>query len=304
VPRFGRGRAAELGRPEGRDGDRGDADRERAGLAPERAETERREREHGHEDRPPAAREISSRVPEVLGQRSGAAQLGAATADADLEAAREDEIREPEGDPEHTDDRPGDQCLPQPVAPRNQDERGLRGQYERAVRVGGHRCERCGAPGGPAPAASVERPQQRQVREQREEEEEAVHPAVHAVEEEDPACRCERRGEQGGVPACEPYCQHRDEWQGRDRERGGEQPQRAKAEPGVGHGPCEQEVKGGAAAFGHDLVEQERRGRNRHEGHARGQREPSRGERGNGPVGPLRRGLEAAGHADFVHSRC
>ena len=148
--------------------------------------------EHGRQDGE-AGGEVAGRLPDVLDQVEPAA-----AGHAGVEASGEHEIGEPERDPEHADGAEGPERLTQPVAPGDDDEDGLRGEHERAVRMrrdGGEDRER---PERPRPAiASLERAQQRQVRERAREEEEAVHPAVDPVEEERPARRDDDRSDAG-----------------------------------------------------------------------------------------------------------
>ena len=90
----------------------------------------------------------------------------AAGRDARVEAAGEDEVGEPERDPEHGDRAERPDRLAQPVAPGDDDEGALRGEHERPVgmrRDGGQDRERPQRP-RPPPAA-VERAQEREVRE-------------------------------------------------------------------------------------------------------------------------------------------
>ena len=76
--------------------------------------------------------------------RIEAAELRAASADADLEAAGEHEVRDPERDPEHQHGAERDAAVAQPVAPRHEHERAP-GRRARAPRTDAPR-RRAGSP--------------------------------------------------------------------------------------------------------------------------------------------------------------
>ncbi len=251
--------------PEPREQERGDAWRptehsdECARFAPEQHDAGRGGADREQRHRPPAGARVAGRVPEVADDRGRAAELRPAAADPDVEAAREDEVGEPERDAEHEHRRPGDGRLTDPLASRDQHVGGLPGQHQDAVGMRGHREQRGRDPQRPpSAAAAVERAEERERAGEREEEEEAVHPAVDAVEEEQPArCDDQRRNEPDGR-AREPLSECRDEREARDREGRGEQPQTAEPEAEVGDSPGEQEVERGAAAIARHVLDHAR----------------------------------------------
>ena len=277
--------------------------------------------EDGREHRE-ARREVARRLPDVLADVEPAAG-----GDAGVESSRQHEVGEPEGNPEHGDGAERPRRLAEPVAPRDGDERSLRGEHERAVRVRGDGGENRECPERPGTAAAaVERAEQGEIRERSGEEEEAVHPAVDAVEEERPA-RCDQdRPDQRRHTAGKPREQERDDRQARDGEerRHGAQPLEAEVE--VRDRPGEQEVERRAAALlEHDLehlvewmaadeerqrlvlvrrpceqlVDQERRRRERHA--ADPEREPP-GDQPRPRDGPLT-GSETGCLCGFAHRR-
>ena len=218
MARLGRGRPAEPGGEERRHRDADHAQRERACLASRRVTRPTSARsEHDGEDRPAPGAEVAGRLPQVRDDRPRAAELRAAAADADVEAAREDEVGEPERRcPATTTAAKASDRLPEPVAPRREHEHRLGGEHERAVRVRGDGQQDRSAPERPGPpAAAVERAQQEHEREQGEEEEQAVHPRVDAVEEEDPAAGDERRRDQRRPAVGESPAEKRDEREAR-----------------------------------------------------------------------------------------
>ena len=74
------------------------------------------------------------------------------------------------------------------------------------------------------------------------------------MEEKDPAARDERGRAESRCPVGEPTAEQRHEREARDGERGGDEPERAEAEPEMGDGKCEHEVEWGAASLaGHVL---------------------------------------------------
>ena len=207
-----------------------------------RHEADQREHEHDDENGPAPGAEVAGRLPQIRDDRPRAAELGATAADADVEAAREHEVGEPE---RHADDGHGrerDHRLPQALAVGGEHEHALGREDERAV---GMRCDGeqdRDAPERPAlPGAAIERAEQEHEREQREEEEEAVHPGVDAVEEEDPAAGDERRRDQRRRASGEPTAEERDQGQARRPRR---PPRRA----------------GGCRARGRDARRRRRRG--------------------------------------------
>ena len=304
------------------DGNADGAEGEGAGLAPDRDEAEQGEQEHGHEHRPAPAAEVSSRLPEVGDDRPRAAELGAAAADADVEAPGEDEVGEPEGDPCHGHGGEREDGLSQAVPPGREDEHPLGREHERAVGMGGDGEHDREPPQRPRPPrAPVEGAEQEHEREQREEQEEAVHPRVDAVEEEDPAAGHEGGRDQGVGASGEAPAEQRHERQASHRERRRDEPQAAEPESEVGDRVGEEEVERRAAPLpghvsddtreavapdeegerlvlmrrpGHQLVLQEggRRQRDRRDAEPEGVRGDERARRGGeraGVGGRLRR---------------
>ena len=180
------------------------------------------------EQRPPAGGEVSEHVPEIGDDGERPVELLAARAHADVEPAREHEIREPERNPQHADDGEGRDRLAEPIAPRDQHEHTLRRQHDRPVRVRRDGCEDRQRPERPgATIAPLDGAQERQVREGARKEEEAVHPPVDAVEEERPARRHEHRRDERLPPAGQPRAEERRRpggWRPRRRRRGGAAP--------------------------------------------------------------------------------
>ena len=150
--------------------------------------------------------------------------------------------------------------LPEPIAPGDQHEGRLRSEHERAVRVRGDgeqdRCSPQAATAATAPRSSARSSSTND--EQREEQEEAVHPRVDTVEEKDPAPRDESRRDQRRSSVGEPPAEQRDERQARDRERGRDEPQAAEAEAEMRDGVGEEEMERGAAAFPRHVVDDAR----------------------------------------------
>ncbi len=199
----------------------------RRASRPTVGEPENRQPEDDDEHRPPAGGEVACRAPQVARHFDRPAELRAASAHPDVESARQDEVREPERDPDNEDGCAGGRCGAEPVAARDQDVRALGGEHERAVGVRRDSQEDRGGPARPAPTAAVERTEQGEVREQAEEEEEAVHASVDAVEEEDPAGGGECSGEERCPASRESQAEQRDERQAgerRTRRRRGEAP--------------------------------------------------------------------------------
>ena len=186
------------------------------------------------------------------------------------------------------------------VAPREEHERGLGREDERAVRVRGDAEEQHGSPGRPGrPRPAIESAEKEQERQEREEEEEAVHPRVDAVEEEDPAAGDECGRDQRAPAVGESPPEQRHERQARDRERCRDEAHPSEPESEMRDRPGEEEVERGPAALardvlddareavaadeererlvlvrrpGHQLVEEERAGRERDRAHGEPER--------------------------------
>ncbi len=139
------------------------------------------------------------------------------------------------------------------------DESGLRRENEGAVRVRGNAEENRNAPQGPGGRRpSLERAEQEEKRGDREEEEEAVHPCVHAVEEKDPASGNEGRRDQRGASVGDSSPEEGNERQARYRERGGNDPHAAKAEPEMSDRPGEEKVERRTAPVAGDVLDDAR----------------------------------------------
>ncbi len=256
VARFGRGRAAQPGGKERRHRDADHAQSERAGFARHRHEPDERKEENDDEDGPVTRAEVPRRLPEVRDDRPRAAELRSVAAHADVEAARENQVREPERRAGDRNRREGDHRLPQPVTPCRKHEYPLSGEHERAVGMRGDGEQDRQPPEAPgAPGAAVERPEEQHEREQREEQEQAVHAGVDPVEEEHPAAGGERRRDQGRPAVGEAPSEESDQRQAADGEHRRDEAEAAEAEVEMGHPVCEEEMERRAAAITGDVLD-------------------------------------------------
>ena len=180
-------------------------------------------------------------------------------AHADVEPARENEVGEPERDPDDGDARERDHRLPQSLAVRSEHEDTLSGEHERAVGV---RCDGeqdGGTPERPAlPRPAVDRPEQEDERQQREEQEQAVHAGVDAVEEEHPAAGDERRRDQRREASGEAPAEQRDQRQACDRERRRDEPEAAEPEAEMRDCVGEEKMQRCAATIAGDVLDDAR----------------------------------------------
>ena len=146
--------AAEASREEGRHRHADHAQGEHAGLAHRtRMRPTRASSEHDDEHRPAPAAEVTGRPPQVRDDRPRPSELRAPASDADVEAPREDEVGEPERDARDDHGRKGGDGLAHAVTAGRDDEHGLRGQYERSVRMRGDRRARSQRPRAPRAAS-------------------------------------------------------------------------------------------------------------------------------------------------------
>ena len=256
MPRLGRGRAAELRDEERRSGRAHEAEDEDAAGAAEERDADRRGEDHRERDGPPARGRIAGRPPEVPCDGTGAAELLPAAADPDLEPAREHEVGEPERDAQHEHRSARDDRRTDPVARREQDVERLSAEQQDPIGVRRHHRQRRGDPHRPAsPPTALERAQQRKGAGEREEEEQAVHAAVDAVEEEQPARRDEHDGDEPDPRSAQPAAERRDERKAPERERRGDDPQAAETEAEVRDAPGEEEVEGSTAAIARHVLD-------------------------------------------------
>jgi hypothetical protein len=112
-------RSGAAGHDERGERDDGCARREDPCFARQHHQPSRGGDEHGREDRE-AGREVSGRLPDVLDDVEPTTR-----GNARVEAAREDEVGQPERDPEHGDGTERPSSFPQPLAPRDRDEGSL-----------------------------------------------------------------------------------------------------------------------------------------------------------------------------------
>ena len=207
--------------------------------------------------RPPAGGRVSGGAPEVARDGPRPPELLAAAADADVEPVGEDEVGEPERDPEHEHRQLRRRSpLGAGAAADTRTYAAWPPSNEHAVRVGRHDEQRREHPQRPStPTAALQSLEQGERARERAEQEEAVHPAVDPVEEEQPARGDERRRDERDPRSREPPAEHRDERKARERERGGREPQPAEAEPEVGDGPRDEEVERRAAPVARDVLD-------------------------------------------------
>ena len=90
----------------------------------------------GQRHRPPARRRVPCGAPEVAEHRGRPAELLSATPDADVEPVGQDEIRQPERDPEHQHRHAGDNGCTDPVTAGGEHVRSLAAQEQYPVRMG------------------------------------------------------------------------------------------------------------------------------------------------------------------------
>ena len=232
------------------------AQHERLPPTAQQPDADRRRRDHEQRHGPPAGGRVARRSPEVAEHAAGAAELLPAAADAHVEPARQDEVGQPEGNPEDRDGATRENRLAHAAPLRDEDVHGLAGEEKDRVRMGGDGREGRRDPDGPPPApATLERTQEGEGAGQREAEEEAVHAAVDAVEEEEPARRQERGGQEADPRAAEPTPQRRDKREARKRERHRDDAQPAEPEAEVCDAPREQEVERRPAPLSRDVLD-------------------------------------------------
>ena len=124
-----------------------------------------------------------------------------------------------------------------------------------------HEEQRCQHPQGPARlATAIERLEKGKRAREREEEEQAVHPAVDAVEEEQPAGRDDPGRDQRDRRSGEASAEERDERQARDGEEDGREAQASEPQPEMGHGPPDEEVERGTAPVACHVLHDARQG--------------------------------------------
>ena len=191
--------------------------------------------------------EVPGRLTEVAQHVERRAEATAASADADLEAAGQNEVGAPERDAQHEDDRERQRRLTEPQ-PRSGDIDRLGGEHERAVRVCRDAEQGDGDPRCPAATSTrLRRRQQRQEREQAREQEEAVHASVDAVEEQHPAGGSEDRGDDGRALPRQARGDYGKQRQAGHGEDGGNGAQRRQPAVEMRDGPREEEVERCAA---------------------------------------------------------
>jgi len=190
-----------------------------------------------------AGAEVAGHPPEVVQNRGGGAEPRPASADSDVEAVAQDDVRPPERNADDAHGRERQSRVAHTTAT-HQDEQALSRDDEHGVRVAReHRKDGQSPERETPPPARVERREESEEREQAREEEEAVHPAVDPVEEQYPgAGRKQRRDDAGGRIGKAPT-EQRDQGNARHREHERDQPQCGQPSAQVHDRPREREVE-------------------------------------------------------------
>ena len=226
----------------------------------EHDQAEGRQGADGREQAGPAGHEVGEGVVVVAEHGQRPAELGTTSADADVEAGCEHEVRAPhrQGRDDHDGERDERGKHRQRAAQTQRGDVGdLDREHERAVLVA---CERqvrrrsaeCPAPGRRA----LERPEECQERERAREQKQAVHAPVDPVEEGHPAGRDEDGRDQAGAAPREACSERGADRDARHRKDRRDQPQRGQRRGEPGGDVDEEEMQGRAATLAEHRAEE------------------------------------------------